>query len=30
MNYTIYLIITTLTVSINLKYPVSMLILLYS
>ena len=30
MNYNIYLIITTLTININLKYPISMLILPYS
>ena len=30
MNYNIYLIITTSTISINLKYPISMLLLPYS
>ena len=30
MNYNIYLIIKTLTISINLKYPISILLLPYS
>ena len=30
MNYNIYLIITTATISINLKYPIRMLLLPYS
>ena len=30
MNYNIHLIITTSTISINSKYPISMLILPYS
>ena len=30
MNYNIYLIITTSTININLKYPISMLLLPYS